>query len=98
MGVEAYGRHALGCRKPAYDRRRPTIRADHANVWAPGIHEQLLDALGAALHLRRPRRVGAHRLDGNQLFQIGEDPRKLSVNLIAERHLTNCFSRPSAQP
>src|SRR4249919_238897 len=33
VGVEAYGRHAFGCRKPAYYRRRPTIRTDHPHVW-----------------------------------------------------------------
>ena len=52
----------------------------------PRVHQQLHNTLGTALHLRSPRRVGAHRLDGDQRCQIGEDAGKLGFDLVTERH------------
>ena len=89
MGVETHRRHALGCREPADDGRRSSIRSYHADIWTAQIDKQLHDALRAALHLRGSRRIRTYRLDGDQCFQIGEDAWNLGFNLITQGHV-NC--------
>jgi hypothetical protein len=86
MGIEANGRHALGRGEPAENGRRTVICADHPDIWAVQIRQELHDTLRTALHVCGPRRVGAHRLNLDERFQIGENAGKLGLDLVTKRH------------
>ena len=91
VGVEADGRHSLRRRKSADDGRRTAIRTDHADIWTAQVQQQLHNALGTALHLCSPRRVSAHRLDGDERCQIGENAGKLGFDPVTKRHVNSVF-------
>ena len=74
VGVEQHRRRALGARLVRDHRGRAAVGADDLDgVEALG-PEQRGHRLGAALHLAGPRRVGADRLDADQVLEVLADP------------------------
>ena len=86
VGVKTHGRLALRCWEPTNDRRRSPGCTYNVNVGAPEIDQQLHDAFCAPLHLRRPGRIGAYRLNRDQFAQVGKDTGNLSLNVITQQH------------
>jgi hypothetical protein len=69
MGVQQHRRRALRRRVARDDGRCPTL-ADDLHIAKARLRQQLCHRFGAALHLVAARRVGSHRLDPDQVFQI----------------------------
>ena len=79
VGVEQHRRPALGRGLAGQHGRRAAVLAgaDDADVLEGLGAEQRGHRLGAALHLRRPRGVGADRLDPDEVLEVLADPGQL---------------------
>lgn len=69
MGVQQHGRGA-GWPKVAGDHRRGSPLGHDLHVAEPRRRQQFCHRGGAALHLAAAGRVGPHRLDADEIFQI----------------------------
>ena len=75
MGVQQHGRRSRRRRVPGDDGRGAAL-ADDLHVREPGLGQQLCHRLGAALHFAAAGRVGPHRLDAHQVFQVAPHRRQ----------------------
>ncbi len=75
MRIEQHRRRTFRCRMPGDD-GRCALLADDLHITEPGLRQQLCHGLGTALDLVTARRVGAHRLDAYQIFQVAPHRRQ----------------------
>ncbi len=75
VGVQQNRRRTRGWRI-VRDHRGRTAFSDDPDLGKARFRQQLCHGLGAAVHFVAPRRVGPHRLDADQILQIGPDRRQ----------------------
>ena len=92
MGVQQHRRRSRRGGVPGDDRRRAAF-ADDLHVAEPGLGQQFCHRFGAALYLRAAGRVGPHRLDAHQVFEVPPHRRQHLTHPLHEIVHSNDASR-----
>ena len=81
VGVEQHGRGTRRGRMAGDDGRCAAL-ADDADVVETDPREQIGDRTGTAVHLVAARRVGPHRRNADQVFEVGANRRQHGTDAI----------------